>query len=151
MDLAQMIQILKLPQPRTKPSSIRPSNGSIMQYWNASPIATTHGWLKKFVLDSTILNAPSFESIQSFLSKFSQSKVYNKFCLPQIHQQLENQIHGSDLNLKTDIEKISFSIPDLDKLVAENSSCHPTNFARASKTLPIFKHLSISPEFRERE
>ncbi|KAL2531407.1 Tubulin-folding cofactor C [Abeliophyllum distichum] len=81
----------------------------------------------KTVLDSTTLNAPpSFESTQSFLSKFSQSKVYIESCLSQIHQQQENQIPGSDSNPKTDIEKISLSISDLEKLVAENSYFLPS-------------------------
>ncbi|KAL2551370.1 Tubulin-folding cofactor C [Forsythia ovata] len=81
----------------------------------------------KSVLDSTILNAPpSFESTQSFLSKFSQSKVYIESCLSQIHQQQENQIPDSDSNPKTDIEKISLSISDLEKLVAENSYFLPS-------------------------
>ncbi|KAL2546176.1 tubulin-folding cofactor C [Forsythia ovata] len=51
----------------------------------------------KSVLDSTTLNVPpSFKSTQSFLLKFSQSKVYIESCLSQIHQQQENKVPGSD-------------------------------------------------------
>lgn len=77
--------------------------------------------------ESTNLNSPpSFESTESFLSKFSQSKVSIESCLSQLQRQEENGIPGSDSNRKTDTEKISLSISDLEKFVAENSYFLPS-------------------------
>ncbi|KAL2518854.1 Tubulin-folding cofactor C [Abeliophyllum distichum] len=66
---------------------------------------------KKSVFDFTTLNVlHSFKSTQSFLSKFSQSKVYIESYLSQIHQQQENQIPGFDSNLENrHRENLSFN------------------------------------------
>ncbi|KAL2473430.1 Tubulin-folding cofactor C [Forsythia ovata] len=102
-----------------------------------------HSWLAgKSIINFTTLNAPpSFESTKYFLSKFSQTKVYVESCLSQIHQQQENQNPSSDSIPKIDIQKISLSISDLEKLVAENSYFLPSYEVQAFlKNIENLKH-----------
>ncbi|KAK6118385.1 hypothetical protein DH2020_047802 [Rehmannia glutinosa] len=59
-------------------------------------------------------SATSFESTQSFLTQFSQSKLSIESHLSRIRE-------NADPNRKPDLESISLEISSLEKLVAENS------------------------------
>ncbi|KAL6983862.1 hypothetical protein U1Q18_017236 [Sarracenia purpurea var. burkii] len=68
-------------------------------------------------------SSESFESTSSFLSRFSQSKLSIDSDLARCRQSAALE---SKSNLKSDLERISMSISDLEKLVAENSYFLPT-------------------------
>ncbi|PIN26773.1 Beta-tubulin folding cofactor C [Handroanthus impetiginosus] len=64
--------------------------------------------------DPNSIGAPSFESTQSFLSQFSESKLSIESHLSRIRK-------DPDPTHKDNLETISLSISDLEKLIAENS------------------------------
>ncbi|KAL2489709.1 Tubulin-folding cofactor C [Forsythia ovata] len=117
---AQMIQILKLP-----PSlSIHPSNGSILQCWNTYLIATTHGWPENPSLTPQSL-MPLTHSSPPYIS--SQNSLNLKSTLSLVSPRSTNKKKTKFLaSTQTDIEIISISISDLEKLVAENSYFLPS-------------------------
>nr|XP_043638822.1 tubulin-folding cofactor C [Erigeron canadensis]XP_043638831.1 tubulin-folding cofactor C [Erigeron canadensis] len=80
---------------------------------------------------------PSFESTKSFLLLFNNSKQEIECSLTQI-QQIPDM--DPDQDLKPDLEKISLSISNLEKLVAENSYFLPPYEIRSSlKTISDLK------------
>ncbi|KVI04301.1 tubulin-folding cofactor C [Cynara cardunculus var. scolymus] len=94
---------------------------------------------------------PSFESTQSFLLVFTNSKQAIETSLAQIQQ-----IPDSNLNhdLKSDLERISLSISDLEKLVAENSYFLPPYEVRSSlKTISDLKQTldSVTSKVKPRK
>ncbi|XAR73393.1 hypothetical protein NMG60_11007346 [Bertholletia excelsa] len=68
-------------------------------------------------------DSDTFESTQSFLTRFSQSKLSIESELARCRQSSDSD---SKSVLKTDLEKVSISIADLEKLVAENSYFLPS-------------------------
>ncbi|KAL4573189.1 hypothetical protein LXL04_019987 [Taraxacum kok-saghyz] len=90
---------------------------------------------------------PTFESTQSFLTLFTTSKQSIESSLTQI-QQTPNPDPNSDL------EKISNSISDLEKLVAENSYFLPAYEVRSSlKTISDLKQTldSVTSKVKPRK
>lgn len=90
---------------------------------------------------------PTFESTQSFLTTFTNSKQSIESSLTQI-QQTPNQDPNSDL------ERISNSISDLEKLVAENSYFLPPYEVRSSlKTISDLKQTldSVTSKVKPRK
>ncbi|CAK9134587.1 unnamed protein product [Ilex paraguariensis] len=74
------------------------------------------------------LSNPPFESTQSFLSLFSQSKLSIESHLSRIHQTPHPH---SNPQLKSDLQNVSMSISDLEKLVAEKSYFLPSYEVRS--------------------
>ncbi|PWA34132.1 CARP motif-containing protein [Artemisia annua] len=94
---------------------------------------------------------PSFESTKSFLSLFTNSKQAIESSLAQIQQIPDT---SPNLDLKPDLEKISISITDLEKLVAENSYFLPPYEVRSSlKTISDLKQTldSVSSKLKPRK
>ncbi|KAM7513610.1 hypothetical protein LguiA_003193 [Lonicera macranthoides] len=80
---------------------------------------------------------PYFESTQSFLSRFSNSKLSIESNLTRIHQTPNPH---SNPRLKSELESVSLAISDLEKLVAENSYFLPPYEVRSSlKTISDLK------------
>ncbi|KAJ9550256.1 hypothetical protein OSB04_014301 [Centaurea solstitialis] len=94
---------------------------------------------------------PSFESTQSFLSAFTNSKQAIESSLAEI-QQIPDSNPNQDL--KPDLERISLSISDLEKLVAENSYFLPPYEVRSSlKTISDLKQTldSVTSKVKPRK
>ncbi|XP_077213169.1 C-CAP/cofactor C-like domain-containing protein [Tasmannia lanceolata] len=82
-------------------------------------------------------SVPSFESTQSFLNRFSESKRSIENELDRIRLITDSDTKS---RLKYDIEKVSVAIGDLEKLVAENSYFLPAYEVRSSlKTISELK------------
>ncbi|KAL6993152.1 hypothetical protein U1Q18_011270 [Sarracenia purpurea var. burkii] len=82
-------------------------------------------------------SSDSFESTSSFLLRFSQFKLSIESNLACCRQSVAPD---SKSNLKSDLERISMSISDLEKLVAENSYFLPTYEVRSClKTISDLK------------
>jgi hypothetical protein len=85
----------------------------------------------------SVSTLPTFESIQSFLSRFSELKLSIESDLARIHQTPDPH---SKTHLKSDLDSVSLSISDLEKLVAENSYFLPSYEVRSSlKTVTDLK------------
>lgn len=94
---------------------------------------------------------PSFESTQSFLLVFTNSKQAIESSLARI-QQIPDSNPNQDL--KSDLERISLSISDLEKLVAENSYFLPPYEVRSSlKTISDLKQTldSVTSKVKPRK
>ncbi|XP_071691314.1 tubulin-folding cofactor C [Rutidosis leptorrhynchoides] len=94
---------------------------------------------------------PSFESTKSFLLLFTNSKQAIESSLAQIQQIPET---NPNVDLKPDLEKISVSISDLEKLVAENSYFLPPYEVRSSlKTVSDLKQTldSVTSKVKPRK
>lgn len=94
---------------------------------------------------------PSFESTKSFLLLFTNSKQAIESSLTQIQQIPER---NPNVDLKPDLEKISLSISDLEKLVAENSYFLPPYEVRSSlKTISDLKRTldSVTSQVKPRK
>ncbi|XP_059624257.1 tubulin-folding cofactor C [Cornus florida] len=70
-------------------------------------------------------NPDSFESTQSFLSRFNHSKNSIDSDLARLRQSTTDS-HSSNPSSKSDLHKVSASISDLEKLVAESSYFLPS-------------------------
>lgn len=93
----------------------------------------------------------SFESTKSFLSLFTNSKQAIESNLTQIQQ---IPYTNPDLDLKPELEKISVSITELEKLVAENSYFLPPYEVRSSlKTISDLKQTldSVTSKVKPRK
>lgn len=94
---------------------------------------------------------PSFESTKSFLTLFTNSKQAIESSLTQI-QQISDTNPNQDL--KPDLEKISSSITNLEKLVSENSYFLPAYEVRSSlKTISDLKQTldSVTSKVKPRK
>ncbi|XP_010926301.2 tubulin-folding cofactor C [Elaeis guineensis] len=74
--------------------------------------------------------SPAFESVHSFLDRFSDSKRSIEADLARCRALASDP--ASAPNLKPELEKVSASIADLDRLVAENSYFLPSYEVRSS-------------------
>ncbi|XP_047307944.1 tubulin-folding cofactor C [Impatiens glandulifera] len=77
-------------------------------------------------------SSDSFESTQSFLNRFSESKLSIDSEIVKLHTIAESNLRS---DLKSDIERVSISISNLEKLVAENSYFLPSYEVRNSLKL----------------
>ena len=81
--------------------------------------------LQSLARKSDSVSGPSFESTQSFLTRFGDSKR-------SIESQLDGVRLTADLQRRSDLQQISTSIADLEKLVAENSYYLPSYEIRSA-------------------
>ncbi|KAK9057767.1 hypothetical protein SSX86_022605 [Deinandra increscens subsp. villosa] len=103
------------------------------------------------VSTKTDLKDPSFESTKSFILLFTNSKQEIESSLTQIQQ---NSDTNPTLDLKPELEKISLSITELEKFVAESSYFLPPYEVRSSlKTISDLKQTldSVTSKVKPRK
>ncbi|OUZ99349.1 CARP motif [Macleaya cordata] len=90
-------------------------------------------------------DSPSFESTKSFLDRFSETKKSIEMEIDRCRRVSESESKSS---LKSDLDKVSVSISDLERQVAENSYFLPSYEVRSSlKTISDLKETLESVNY----
>ncbi|KAK1412822.1 hypothetical protein QVD17_34354 [Tagetes erecta] len=135
----------------TDDMSTDPTLDPTIQRKHAAMIERLSNLHQSRVSNKTDLKDSSFESTKSFLLQFTNSKQAIESSLTQIQQ-----IPDADptLDLKPEIEKISLSITELEKLIAESSYFLPPYEVRSSlKTISDLKQTldSVASKVKPRK
>ncbi|KAK9058834.1 hypothetical protein SSX86_023677 [Deinandra increscens subsp. villosa] len=131
--------------------STDPTHDSTIQCKHTAMIERLSNLHQSRVSNKTDPKDPSFESTKSFLLLFTNSKQAIESSLTQIQQ---NSDTNPTLDLKPELEKISLSITELEKLVSESSYFLPPYEVGSSlKTISDLKQTldSVTSKLKPRK